>query len=918
MSPLYSPHVQGWGSNRRLVGRARELGTLQVFVDAVATDGGSLLVVGEAGVGKTALLDATAAHAAELDIRVLHASGVEFEAEVSFAGLHQLVAPLAAELAALPPGSRRAIGVAVGLVEGAAPDRLALTNALLALLARAADQTALLVVVDDLQWLDRASATLFGSLARRLGGTGIGLLGVVRTGEGSVFEGVGLPELAIGPLDDDAATVLLTEAFPELPPRAARQVLTEAQGNPLALIELPAHMGPSAAEPPLGRTPVGRRLQLTFARRIDALPVECRDQLLLAALDGTGELFPSISVAELEPAERARLIRIHPVTRGIRFRHPLTRSAVVELSTGEERREAHRRLAEQHPVGSERHAWHLAEAASGPDEQTAQLLEESALKTKGRGDPVGAIELLLRAAELSPGPDEHHRRVMFATYLGADVTGDLTDPQALVTAHGTHGRTLVAAVAAAAYLVNSGGDIDTVHRLLLGALRNVGRPVAAWDALLGEIIYVLQSNCSFGSRAELAADYWAALDRLGPEVPEILVLLGNTYLEPARRAGPSLPLLDEAIAGIDEQADHADAVRLGIAAMYVDRMAGCRAALWRVVEHGRGGGAIAAAIKAFVLLGFDGVLSGDWDGALQLADEGLALTTRHHYRLLGGFLQYDRAVVAAARGDRETVRRLTDDLVAWAAPNRIGFVLQLAAHARAVDALGNGEFETAYRHAAEICSPETVPAHGPAALWALLDLVEAAVRAGLTAQARAHVADIRRSGVADLSPRLALVAAGAAGMTAPATSFREAFDTALATPGASRWPFAQARIRLAYAERLRRVRSTTEARHQLTNALDTFERLGAVPWAVRARAELRACGVPTVRPAAGPTTALTPQEREIAELAAAGLTNKQIGERLYLSPRTVSSHLYNLFPKLGIGSRAALRDALEHLPSTNT
>ncbi|MFE3260365.1 AAA family ATPase [Nocardia sp. NPDC059229] len=896
-----------------LVGRTRELGLLHGFVETAVAEGGALLMAGEVGVGKTALLGAAAAHAAGLGARVLRASGVEFEAEVSFAGLHQLVAPLSAEIAALPPDARRAIGVAVGLAVGPAPDQLALTNALLALLSAAASESSVLMVVDDLQWLDRASATLFGLLARRLDGTGIGLLGVVRTGEGSVFEEAGLPEIAVGPLDDDAAAALLTEAFPDLPPRAARQVLAEAQGNPLALIELPTHDGPAAADPSVGRTPVGRRLRLTFARRIEGLPAETRAQLLLAALDGTGELFPAISVGELEPAERARLIRVHPVTRGVQFRHPLTRSAVVELSTDQERRETHRRLAARHPADSERRAWHLAEAASAPDEQIAQLLEEAALKTKGRGDPVGAIDLLLRAAELSPGPDDHDRRAMFATYLGADVTGDLTNPRALAAGRGGQGRTVAAAVAAAAYMVNSGGDIDTIHRLLLGALRNVGQPVRGWDAPLSEIVYVLQANCSFGSRAELLDDYQAALDGLGLEPPEILTLLGSTFLQPARLARPSLPLLDEAIAGIGDQSDHAHAVRLAIAAMYVDRMAGCRNALWRVVEHGRAGGAIASAIKAFALLGFDGVLSGDWDGVLRLADEGLAFTTRHHYRLLGGFLQYDQAMIAAARGDRTTVRRLTDDLVSWGGPNRIGFVLQLAAHAKAIDALGSGEFETAYRHALEICSPETVPVCKPAALWVLLDLVEAAVRVERMREARAHVADIQQAAVADLSPRLSLITAGATGMTAPSASFRDAFDAALATPGANRWPFAHARIRLAYGERLRRAKSTSEARRHLTDALDTFERLGAIPWATRCRAELRASGLPAADRATEPPDPLTPQEREIAALAAAGLTNKQIGERLYLSPRTVGAHLYHVFPKLGISSRAALRDALERL-----
>ncbi|MGI5240358.1 AAA family ATPase [Dactylosporangium sp. CA-139066] len=901
----------------RLVGRERELVLLHEFVDDAASDGGALLIVGEAGVGKTALLDAAAAHAATIGVRVLRASGVEFEAEVSFAGLHQLLSPLRAELAALKPDYRRAIGVALGLEEGPPPDPLTLVNALLALLA---GDASVLVVVDDLQWLDRASAALFAILARRLSGTGVGLLGVVRAGESRVFEDAGLAEIAVGPLDDDAAAALLAEAFPGLVPRAAQRVLTEAQGNPLALIELPAHLGSGVPEPSLGRTPVGRRLQVYFARQIDGLPGETRAQLLLAALDGTGELFPAISVSDLEPAERARLIHIHPITRGIQFRHPLTRSAIVRRSTDEERRQAHRQLANRHQADSQRRAWHLAEATSGPDEQIAQLLEAAALKTKGRGDPVGAMGLLLRAAELSPGPDDHHRRAMFATYLGADITGDLTAPNVLAAEASTgRSHTIAAAVAAAAYMVNSGGDIDTIHRLLLGALRNAGHPVRVWDAPLQEIVYVLQANCSFGSRADLVADYRAALDRLGLDPPEVLGLLGSTFLEPARLALPSLVRLDEAISGIGDQADHAHAVRLGIAAMYVDRLAGCRNALWRVVDHGRAGGAIASAIKAFALLGFDGLLSGDWDWVLSLAEEGLAFTTRHHYRLLGGFLQYDQAMVAAARGDRDTVRRITDDLVSWAAPNRIGFVLQLASHAKALAALSHGEFETAYHRAAEICSPETVPLYKPAALWVLLDLVEAAVRAGRMTEASTHVADIDTAGVAAISPRLALIAAGAAAMTAPGDAYRDAFDAALATTGASRWPFPQARIQLAYGERLRRAKATTEARKQLTDALDAFERLGAAPWAARARSELRASGLAhNQTPTRAMMDALTPQEREIAGLAAAGLTNKQIGERLYLSPRTVSAHLYNVFPKLGISSRAALRDALGDAPPSGS
>ncbi|MEY9852307.1 DNA-binding NarL/FixJ family response regulator [Leifsonia sp. EB41] len=903
--------MPGWGSTTMLVGRERELTALRRFVAESSVVGGALLVVGEAGVGKTALLNAATADAATVGVRVLHAGGVEFEAEVTFAGLHQLLAPLTAEIATLPALQRHAIEVTLGLADGSPADPLTLVNAVIGLLVQAGRDGPMLLAIDDLQWLDRASATVLATLARRLTGYRIGLLGVLRAGEVSVFQGAGLPEFAVGALEDAAAAELLDAAFPDLPPRDASQVLTEAEGNPLALIELPTREEPGATDPGESRTPVGRRLRLHFARTIDALPPETREQLLLTALDGSGDVFPVVSLAGLEPAERARLVRIHPVTHGVQFRHPLMRSAVVERATEDERRRAHLLLADRHPADSQRRAWHLAEAATGPDEAIAMLLEQAALTAKGRGDPVGAIELLLRAAELSPAPEDNSRRAMFATYLGADVTGDLTVPQLLTRgAVVGEGRSVAAAVAAAAYLVNGGGDVDTVHRLLMSALRSVRAPIAEWDAPLLEIVYVLNANCSFGSRADLVADYRAAVARLGLEPPAGLRLLGATFLEPARLALPELPALDSAIEAIDAQTDHANAVRLGIAALYVDRLAGCRGALERVLDHGRAGGAIASAIKAFALLSFDGLLSGEWERALRLADEGLVITAQHHYRLLGGFLQYDQAMVAAARGDRELVQRVTDELVGWAAPNRVGFVLQLAAHARSVAALGDGDYETAYRHALDVCSPSTVPAFKPAALWVLFDLVEAAVRAGRTDEARTHATDIDASGVAGISPRLALITAGASALVSDDDGFRDAYRRALATPDAGRWPFLQARIELAYGERLRRAKHTTDARAVLTQALTTFERLGAEPWASRARTELRASGLALDRAGDGAAADLTPQQREIAELAAAGLSNRQIGEKLFLSPRTVGAHLYQVFPKLGVTSRAGLRDAL--------
>ncbi|RDI60377.1 helix-turn-helix transcriptional regulator [Nocardia pseudobrasiliensis] len=499
---------------------------------------------------------------------------------------------------------------------------------------------------------------------------------------------------------------------------------------------------------------------------------------------------------------------------------------------------------------------------------------------------------------------------MVAAYLGADITGDLTEAHRLIeNAEQGPGGSPAGALAAAALMTNRGGDIDTIHRLLVGAIKGVRDPSDPRDRTLIEALYVLQAACAFGSRPGLAEEYFTALEHLDPEPPEFLVLLGSSFVEPARRAASTLTQLEAAIAGIREQTDHAYVVRIGIASIYTDRVVGCRAALEHVLTHGRAGGAITSAIEAFVVLGYDCLMTGEWDLAQRMTTEGLELAARDGYTILSGLLHFQQAYIAAARGEYNTAKALSDNIVRWAAPNRIGLLTHYAAHTRALAELGRGDYEAAYHHALTVCHPGTVPTHAPHALWVILELVEAAVRAGRSDDAARHVAEILDANVAAISPRLALVTASAQAMVAPPERYRDLFDMALAVPDADRWPFQQARIQLAYAERLRRAKATTEARRHLATALDTFDRLQAAPWATRARTELRATGQPANPPPAS-VGALTPQQREIALLAASGLTNKQIGERLYLSPRTVGTHLYQVFPKLGVTSRAALRDAL--------
>ena len=916
------------GSARLLIGRDKELTFIGSFVERAVTGGGSLLMSGDAGVGKTLLLDVVAARAAAAGIRVVRAVGAEFEAYVGFAGLNQVMHPLLGELQQLDATHRQALTVALGLGDGPPPSQFLVANAALALLRQAAATAPLLVIVDDLPWLDRASAVVLGFAARRLDGSRVGLIAAARVGEEGFFERAGLPGYELQPLDDAAATALLEDRFPALAPRVRQRLLAEAQGNPLALLELPVALNdlqlPSASGMP-SVLPLSRRLQAMFAARISNLPEVTFQLLLLAVLSGTGDLSLLAAAGRgdgeiegLAPAERARLVRIDPPAGRLVFRHPLIRSAVVEMSTGDQRRRAHRVLAGRLADQPERQVWHLAEAAVEPDERVAALLQGVAHANLRRGGGVGAISELLRAAELSPAGSDRASRLAEAAYLGSIVTGDLRDAPRLLEAarqaDPEHGGSLAAAVAGTYHLLNSDGDVDTAHRLMTGAIETLADPGDAHNKPLIEGLYTLLLVCFFGGRADLWAPFDTAMARLTPRPPELLAILGQTFSDPVRLAPPALGRLDAAVAKLSRETIPARIVRTGIAAAYLDRLTGCRAALWRVVQDGRAGGAITSAIEALFLLGNDAFFTGQWEQVTEVTEEGLMLCQTHDYRLLawpGIFLQ---ALLAAARGDQDTAEALAARMAGWAAPRGVRSVQNYARHVLALAALGRADFEDAYRHAAAVSPAGVLASHVPHALWLIMDLVEAAVRSGRHDEAAAHAAAASEAGIAGLSPRLTMITHGSAAMASPDETYGDLFETALATTGAERWPFDQARIQLAYGERLRRAKETAAARTHLAAARDTFQRLGAQPWTARAGQELRATGL-TLGPAhaEGPAS-LTPQQRQIAQLAAAGLTNKQIGERLYLSPRTVSTHLHQAFPKLGVTTRAALRDALADLP----
>ncbi|MDQ1663618.1 MAG: hypothetical protein QOJ68_3598, partial [Blastococcus sp.] len=657
-----------------------ELQTLQSFLAGAAARGGSLLILGEPGVGKTALLGAAVARAEILGYQVVRAGGAEFEVNVSFATLNQILGPFLGLMPQLEPEYWEALGAAISLGGGHASDPTRAATATLALLRMAAAHQPLLLVVDDLPWLDKASARVLAFVARRVTHSSIGFLGAARTGEAGFFDEVGFPRLTVPPLHDAAAATLLQQTFPALSGRLRRRILDEARGNPLALLELPAALGDlrqsqSFTQPDV--LPVTARLQAVFAARVAALPTETSELLLLAALDGTGDLQALVdpdsqrdgrdTLEGLGPAERARLVFVNPTTRRLEFRHPLTRSAVVGLATDAERRRAHTILARRLVDDPERRAWQLAAAALGADEAVAGLLEEVAQVAADRGDPVGAVAAFVRAADLSPERSNKFRRLARGAYLGANVTGDLgMAPQLLDESvlEQNPDASLMMTLAAAAQLLNQDGALDTTYRLLVNAIDVHIGPFRADDQVLAEVLHTLLLICYFGGRAELWEPFDTAMARFGPEPPRDLYLVSATLRDPARTAEAALDQLDTAIALLNREHDPAHIRRVGIAAVFVDRVGACRQALTRVVEDGRAGGAITSSIDALFLLGNDDYFTGGWDEVDQVTSEGLRLCEELGYQMLEWPGRFLRGLVAAARGDDATVQLMIDRMAA--------------------------------------------------------------------------------------------------------------------------------------------------------------------------------------------------------------------------------------------------------------
>ncbi|WP_249999192.1 AAA family ATPase [Actinoplanes sp. M2I2] len=906
-----------------LFGRETELDRIASFLES-ARDGGDVrLVRGEPGVGKSALIVAMADLADRAGMLVLRASGSEFEADVSYSVLNQLLLPLHAEMMRLPPGLRDALIVALGFGPGPPAAPLLVCNAALALVTTVARTAPVLLVVDDVQWIDRPSAVVLSFVARRVAGSPVGVVATSRTGTDSFLDPRGLTEVVIRPLSREASGRLVDTRSPGLPPPVRRRLLDLAQGNPLALTELPATLvgteepGPGQA----GVVPLSDRLQALFAQRTADLPPATRRVLLIATFEGTGDIRVLRAMARLEdlaPAERARLVRVDDATAILSFRHPLIRSALVAMSTHEERRDAHLAIAAALTGDPERRAWHLAAAVSGPDEAVAAHLDDAAHRMLLRGDVLGAVTSLVRAADLSATTEARVRRLAEAAYIGAESGDAGTDPTTLLAdaraAPLDPSGSLHVANAAAFLMLNGDGDVHTAHRLLAGAIETGRHGWRADDPALVEALHTLILLSWYAGTPAHWAVFHRAMERLTPAPPDILSVLSKTFPDPVRTGASARAESDVLLAGMAHEDDPSRVVRAGTASVYLDRLADLREPSWRVVHQGRDGGSPRRHLGALMHLCLDDYLTGRWDEAEELAREGQRVCDTAGVQFFAWYFRYNRAVIAAGRGRADEAGALADEITHWALPRGVAGAAAFAHHPRALAAAAAGDFEAAYQHATAMSPAGVLAPYLPHSTWVMLDLVEAALRTGRTAEARAHAEAMRSAGVARLSPRMALLQAGVDALAFGDDRASARLEATLREPSARPWLFEASRIRLAFAEKLRRHKALADARRHLLDARTGFASMGAEPWLARTVQELRAAGH---RPAgaaeqagASAPAALTAQEYEIAELAAGGLSNKQIAERLYLSPRTVGAHLYRIFPKLGISSRASLRDAL--------
>ncbi|WP_396655548.1 ATP-binding protein [Microbacterium sp.] len=907
-----------------LLGRRTERDAVGTLLSrARAGRSGAFVVRGEAGIGKTALLGFAREEASAQGYRIESATGMEAEMHFAFAGLHQLCQPLLERAEGLPDPQRAALDVAFGQRDGSAPDRFLVGLATLNLLAEAAEEAPLLCLIEDAHWLDEASAQVMAFVARRLVAERIALVLAMRdqTGGGTrAF--AGLPELRLAGLGESDARTLLTSALhTPLDDQVRDRIVAEARGNPLALLELPLSWQPEHRAGGFGLPEAGDvpfRVEDSFRRRSGTLPTESQQLLLVAAAEPTGDVATfwraaaqlGIARDAIAPAEAAGLV---DVDSRVRFRHPLARSAVYQAAPMSERRRAHGALATViDPMrDQDRRTWHRAHSVLGFDEEIAAELERSAERTRARGGFAAAGAFLQRSTELTPEPADRTRRALEAAHakheagaskvalelLGIAESGALDPMQraraallhAQIAFHLTRGegvpRMLLEAATALETL-----DFALAHEIYFHALDAVLVSGDATDAArIAEAVLA----------APAPAKGLREVDQLVDGIAAILVR-GDEEGVPLLRA--ALAALRDAAAGGGPYANEnqpwlwlAGRMAVGI---FEDDLAHALTAC--NIDLSRADGSLALLPLALSLRANVLIISGELSRARELTAEATAITDSTG----NAPIRHARVILAAWQGDRAAVTELNDSTRRDDHYPEKSTEAALGQYALAVLLNGRGEYSAAQQPAQRACDSIELSLSAVA----LPELIEASVRAGDSETAALALERLStRARASGTAWALGLEARSRA-LTIAGPAAEDHYLEAIARLEKTRIAGETARAHLVYGEWLRREGRRQQARDQLRTAYGMLTDMGAAAFAARAARELGATGEHPRKRTAQPTDQLTSHELHIARLVATGATSREVGARLYLSPRTIEAHLRSIFRKLGINSRRQLRE----------
>ena len=848
--------------------------------------------------------------------------------ELPFAAVHQLCAPIAARLNALPEPQQEALSVTLGLSSGHAPDRFIVALAVLSLLSAVAEERPLLCLVDDAQWLDGASNQVLGFVARRLAAESVVIVLVIRE-PSSRREFEGLPELALGGLDEEDARALLARAIPgRLDDQVRDRIVAETRGNPLALLELPRSMSaaelaggfelPTAADLP-------GHLEDHYLRRVGELPEATRRLMLLAAADPAGDATLvraaarrlEIETNALAPAVDADLLEMGA---RVRFRHPLVRSAVYWAASPDDRRRVHKALAEvsDPDLDADRRAWHRALAAAGPDEEVAAELDDSAGRARTRGGIAAEAAFLERAATLTLDPAHRARRAMAAAQ--ASLQAGAFKKAARLLAAAEDGpldelqRARVELLRGQIASASSAGS-EAPGQLLKAAKRleplepSLAREtyLDAWGAALFAGRMAAGGNLLEVSRAARSAPR-------PPRAPHAsdLLLDGLAVLITEGRVAAA-PLLRQGVSGfLREEIPVEKGLQWGVlastAAVTLWDFDSWDAVITRQMELTRDAGALA---PLSISLNGEGIVvtwRGDFAAAALVTAEADAVTEATGTRIA----PYGALLLAALRGrESEAIARI-EATIKNATAGGEGLAVQYAHWTKAILYNGIGRYEEALA-AARRASDDTPELFISA--WALAELIVASSRTGDERRATDALERLAETtSAADSDWGLGILARSRALLSdgeAADSSYREAIDRL----SRSRVRPELARSHLYYGEWLRREHRRVDAREELRKAHEMLTAIGMVAFAERARQELLATGEHVRKRSVDTRDELTAQEGRIAQLAREGLSNPEIGARLFLSPRTVEWHLRKVFAKLGIRSRRELAHALPNFES---